>query len=416
MKPVIVIKLCYEKAIKRTRIVPSTLKELDKLISDTFPELSDSSFSVNYQDKENDNISLTSDEDLREAYIQLNEENKSTLKLYIQKNESAQKTSNTLPDTEEAKNTLVVHKGITCDSCEMYPIKGTRYKCLVCPDYDLCSICHSLGAHSEHSLMKIKTPSENKMNSSQVIELDITPDTLPKVLDTLRTSCANFRNPWGMRPPPPFHGPRTRPPSSFTFSAPPPYHEQGTQPPFAYPPPSFFRPCWWKKLKHAKDNMAKIIGKKRGVNISCAPGKVVKAKWQLVNESNCPWPENVTVVKKKGEHDSRQDIEFEPIKIKGGYQPNETIDLCIPITAPKEPGIYSIRLMLSAENGEKIGKALEVNLKVEDTDPIFGIEEVISQSAKKMSEEGFGSFEKCYDALIEENGDVKAAKARCKKH
>ena len=35
------------------------------------------------------------------------------------------------------------HLGIECDSCSMLPIQGTRYKCVFCPDLDLCEDCHS---------------------------------------------------------------------------------------------------------------------------------------------------------------------------------------------------------------------------------------------------------------------------------
>jgi hypothetical protein len=409
-----VIKLCFNNTIKRTRAIPSTLKELHKLISDTFPELSNTSFSISYQDKENDTILLTNEEDLQEAYLQLKEDNKNILKLCIKKNVEC--ASNTLPDVKSNKD-LAVHRGIICDCCEMTPIRGDRYKCLVCPGYDLCSSCHSLEVHSEHSFMKIKGPYENKMNNSQAIELNITPNTLPKVIDTLRTSCLNFHNPWGVQPP--FQSPPY-------WHHPPPFH--GQEQPFGYSP--FFRPpnegegCR-ERMKDAlhrttcsfkRDMAMAIIVGGRSVNVECAPGEVVEAKWQFVNESNESWPENVIVMKRKGKCHIKGDIEFEPMKIKGGYKPNETIDLCIPITAPKEPGVYCLKLMLAGENGLKIGRFLEVNLKVEEIDPIFDVEGVITQSAKEMSQDGFGSFEKCYDALIEEKGDIKAARTHCKKH
>jgi len=33
---------------------------------------------------------------------------------------------------------LVVHEGVTCNDCGVSPIKGIRYKCQVCDNYDLC--------------------------------------------------------------------------------------------------------------------------------------------------------------------------------------------------------------------------------------------------------------------------------------
>jgi len=35
----------------------------------------------------------------------------------------------------------VRHESITCDVCGVSPIVGVRYRCTVCPDYDVCEIC-----------------------------------------------------------------------------------------------------------------------------------------------------------------------------------------------------------------------------------------------------------------------------------
>ncbi len=34
-----------------------------------------------------------------------------------------------------------VHSGVHCDMCKKQNIVGLRYKCVVCPDYDLCEEC-----------------------------------------------------------------------------------------------------------------------------------------------------------------------------------------------------------------------------------------------------------------------------------
>jgi len=37
--------------------------------------------------------------------------------------------------------TPTTHVGISCDSCGVSPLQGVRYRCSVCPDYDLCDTC-----------------------------------------------------------------------------------------------------------------------------------------------------------------------------------------------------------------------------------------------------------------------------------
>lgn len=50
-----------------------------------------------------------------------------------------------------------LHPGVVCDGCSSH-IYGTRYKCLVCPDYDLCTSCESRGEHVNHNMVTIDRP------------------------------------------------------------------------------------------------------------------------------------------------------------------------------------------------------------------------------------------------------------------
>ena len=52
----------------------------------------------------------------------------------------------------------LVHPGLTCDGCEQSDMTGPRYKCVVCPDYDLCADCEAAGSHPAHNMMEIKHP------------------------------------------------------------------------------------------------------------------------------------------------------------------------------------------------------------------------------------------------------------------
>lgn len=50
----------------------------------------------------------------------------------------------------------VIHPAI-CDGCNER-IRGIRYKCTQCPDYDLCAKCNQLKVHSEHLFQQIEKP------------------------------------------------------------------------------------------------------------------------------------------------------------------------------------------------------------------------------------------------------------------
>ena len=51
----------------------------------------------------------------------------------------------------------IVHQKVTCDGCKVFPIRGIRYKCTVCPDFDYCEKCEETVEHN-HVFMKIKKP------------------------------------------------------------------------------------------------------------------------------------------------------------------------------------------------------------------------------------------------------------------
>ncbi|BFZ24144.1 hypothetical protein BsWGS_27183 [Bradybaena similaris] len=50
-----------------------------------------------------------------------------------------------------------LHQGIWCNACRG-PVKGIRYKCCVCPDFNLCQTCEAKGVHAEHDMYKINHP------------------------------------------------------------------------------------------------------------------------------------------------------------------------------------------------------------------------------------------------------------------
>lgn len=60
---------------------------------------------------------------------------------------------------DNARRNGCVHRGCQCNSCGMAPIRGVRYRCVNCADFDLCETCESQGSHTKaHIFYKIKVP------------------------------------------------------------------------------------------------------------------------------------------------------------------------------------------------------------------------------------------------------------------
>lgn len=63
----------------------------------------------------------------------------------------SQMNQSTYPDAE--------HIGIKCVKCGMDPIRGPRFKCYECQDFNICQLCELSDTHSDdHSIIKIKRP------------------------------------------------------------------------------------------------------------------------------------------------------------------------------------------------------------------------------------------------------------------
>jgi len=60
-------------------------------------------------------------------------------------------------ETDPQDGHSAAHVGVQCDNCNVVPIVGNRYKCLVCHNFDLCEACESSGVHPQnHELIKFK--------------------------------------------------------------------------------------------------------------------------------------------------------------------------------------------------------------------------------------------------------------------
>ncbi|KFY33301.1 hypothetical protein V494_07714 [Pseudogymnoascus sp. VKM F-4513 (FW-928)] len=63
---------------------------------------------------------------------------------------------------DATKRNAYVHRGTLCNACGVVPIRGIRYRCANCADYDLCESCESQGHHYRtHVFYKIRVPISN---------------------------------------------------------------------------------------------------------------------------------------------------------------------------------------------------------------------------------------------------------------
>ena len=60
---------------------------------------------------------------------------------------------------DQARRDGFLHRGVSCNSCNVSPIRGIRYRCANCVDYDLCEQCETMQVHTRtHVFYKIRIP------------------------------------------------------------------------------------------------------------------------------------------------------------------------------------------------------------------------------------------------------------------
>jgi len=145
------------------RDVSTSFAYLKEKLASVFPVLgrTKTKYSVVWQDEENEWITIRSDEEL---VIALTEMAGPVYKLHVQFQHDENDTKSpsifdlmgdcTIEDGVQEGET---HPGVTCDGCEK-PVVGFRYKCVQCPDYDLCERCEAKRVHPGHNMMRISTP------------------------------------------------------------------------------------------------------------------------------------------------------------------------------------------------------------------------------------------------------------------
>ncbi|CAL4104525.1 unnamed protein product [Meganyctiphanes norvegica] len=117
--------------------------------------LSGQPLTLSWKDSENDDIVISSDEELMEAITDsLSGTSTSLFRIFVTVGARPDLgPNNSLPGSESG----ALHEGVVCDGCEG-SIRGFRYSCMQCKDFDLCAACEHKGKHHEHRVMRVPTP------------------------------------------------------------------------------------------------------------------------------------------------------------------------------------------------------------------------------------------------------------------
>jgi hypothetical protein len=126
----VTLKGIYNGEIRRFRHVPASFAGISSTIANGF-DLDADTILIRYCDDDRDLCTLTP-RTVSDAltFLELNDH---VLRVYV-----TQKYPCPPPSLAPALS----HAGIVCDGCESEPLLGARFKCRVCDNFDLCSLCY----------------------------------------------------------------------------------------------------------------------------------------------------------------------------------------------------------------------------------------------------------------------------------
>jgi outer membrane biosynthesis protein TonB len=253
-----------------------------------------------------------------------------------------------------------VHQNIICDGCEQTPIVGARFKCTVCPDYDLCSACESKNIHpSSHALLKLKEPKRNDIHHN--IKCDgcgVCP------IRGVRYKCATCPDydlcaPCETKGQHPVNHPliKLKVQTSLTVDA------------FVTPTQSHSsharfgshrcnrraeRNCQVtstdeKEVKVPKKPIAHFV---RDVNLpdgaKVLPGAILMKSWEFTNPSTVNWPEGSKLIFVEGSRELLATQEFDVPQAS----PGQTVEVRCPLQVPSKAGKYMATFQLATKDRE----------------------------------------------------------------
>jgi hypothetical protein len=253
-------------------------------------------------------------------------------------------------DQKKPAESEVVHSNIKCDGCGQHPIYGARYKCTVCHDFDLCSACEAKNLHpGSHPLLKLKEPRRNDIHHNIICDgCNVTPiqgvrykcSVCPDY-DLCATCEAKGQHPVN-------HALIKMKVAAQTQT-----QAQGCPRRFGRFPGFHrfnFRCPEKKEAKKEVKETKPVAHFVRDVNLPdgarVLPGAVLMKSWEFTNPSTT-WPEGSKLIFVEGSRDllSAQEEFDVPLAATG-----QTVEVRCPIQVPSKPGKYIATFQLATKD------------------------------------------------------------------
>lgn len=239
------------------------------------------------------------------------------------------------------------HVGIVCDGCQG-AIYGVRYKCSVCPDYDLCQACESKepSVHdAAHPLLKMARPAPAGRGCPYI-----------------RPGQAESGFPFGHWRGGPHHGHGHGHGSGWGFGGRRQHGHHGWG----------FGGPWMQQQQASSDPQATEPEERQRLlaryvadvtvedGSSMNPGNRFIKIWRMRNEGSVAWPENTVLTFVGGDKLATQDTIVLPQAVAAGAE----VEIAVDMIAPQRPGRYVSYWRLASPDGNRFGQRVWMDIVV----------------------------------------------------
>jgi len=238
---------------------------------------------------------------------------------------------------QKPENKEQVHTGVRCDGCDCEPIRGIRFKCSVCANYDLCQKCEAKNIHPEHSFLKIREAERSSETQS---------------VSDMQSETSQSESPWGhhwgwwgrggRRGGHGWRGGRGRFHSLF-----------GSQ-------SQDWRCGRGEKGEKARVRFVENVTiPERAVVL---PGQTLIKTWRVENVGSSDWPENSKLIFLRGDRTMSTEEEFPVPVCKAG----QSVEVSAVILTPTQPGRHTAVFRLADAERMPFGPRLWCDVVVPD--------------------------------------------------